>query len=98
MTQPIIFSVDTESYYDKEISIKTLGSWNYVFHPERDHYLVSVLGSDGTRFVGHPKDAPWAHMAGGIWLSWNAGYDGLVHKCLIADGTIPEVYPSEWHD
>lgn len=93
-----IWSLDTESYYDKDFSLKTMGTWDYVFHPAADHYLASVAGSDGTRFVGHPKDAPWEHMHGGIWLSWNTGYDGLVYRRLIQDGKVPYSLPTEWHD
>lgn len=94
----IIWSLDTESYYDKDFSITTMGTWNYVFHKEADHYLVSIAGSDGTRFVGRPEDAPWQRMAGGLWLSWNRGYDGLVHKRLILDSRIENMQPAEWHD
>ncbi len=94
----IIWSLDTESYYDKDFSITTMGAWNYVFHPSADHYLVSVVGSNGDEFVGKPEDAPWGKMVNGIWLSWNAAYDCLVIQRLIRDGRIPNVAPKEWHD
>lgn len=93
-----IWSLDTESYYDNELSIKTLGAWHYVFHPAADHYLVSVAGSDGTRYVGPPEGAPWSKMAGGIWLSWNTAYDGLVWQRLVRDSRIPKDMPIAWHD
>lgn len=92
-----VFAWDSESFYSKELSITTLGAWGYNFHPEADHYLVSVAGSDGTRFVGSPKDAPWEHMATGCWVSHNVSHDGLVHKRLVQDGTIPDLQPVEWH-
>lgn len=94
-----VFAVDFEAYYDKKVSIKPLGTWGYVFHDEADAYLVSICGSDGTQFVGHPKDAPWEKLHGGIWLAHNYGYDGLVMKRLRREGIIPNtVWPLEEHD
>lgn len=94
----IVWSLDTESFYSKEFSITNLGAWQYVFAPKAEHYLVSVAGSDGTRYVGSPEGAPWQQMQGGLWVSVNVGYDALVRRRLIQDGRIPDLPPSEWHD
>lgn len=94
----IVWSLDTESYYDKDFSLTKMGTWQYVFHKDADHYLVSLAGSDGTRYVGSPEGCPWQRMAGGLWLSWNRGYDGLVHRRLVQDKRIPNLPSAEWHD
>jgi hypothetical protein len=92
------YALDYESYYDKEISITTLGGWGYVFHPEADAYLISIAGTDGLRYVGSPKNAPWEQLNGGIWLAHNYAFDGIVMKRQREEGTIPaHVQPSEEH-
>ena len=51
----ITYAVDFETYYDKNCSIKTLGTLGYFSHPDFDAYMVSVVGDEGTNFVGDPK-------------------------------------------
>lgn len=94
----ITWAWDSESYYANGFNLESLGSWQYIFHPDADHYLVSVAASDGTKFVGKPEDAPWDRMAGGIWVCHNTSHDGLVFQRLVRDSRIPNVQPSEWVD
>ena len=54
------FALDFETYYDKDCSIKTLGPLGYFSHPNFDAYMVSVVGDEGTEYVGHPKDFNWS--------------------------------------
>ena len=72
-----IAAVDFETYYDKTVSITTLGVWHYLRHELSDIYMVSIKTSDGREFVGHPHDAPWSDISGPgwTWLSHNAAFD-----------------------
>lgn len=99
---PGVVSVDTETFYDKDYSIRDLGTYGYTHDPRFDCYLVSVFGYllDGTpvRYVGHPSKFNWAAINGLIWLSHNKGFDHAVYLRLRE--LSPEVYtanPSAWH-
>ena len=69
------FAIDYETYYDKECSIRTLGVLGYFSHPNFDAYMVSVVGTEGTNFVGHPKEFDWSLLDGNVVLSHNASFD-----------------------
>ena len=81
------FAIDFESYYDKELSVSTMGAWHYA--KATNIYLVSIAGSDGSRYVGHPKDAPWDQVHMCEWVMHNAAFDLTLLECLMADGAIP---------
>jgi len=66
------FAVDFEADYDDEISIKTMGSYNYVRNT--DIYMVSIFG-EGMSWVGSPEEAPWGDIGGHRWVSHNASFD-----------------------
>jgi DNA polymerase I-like protein with 3'-5' exonuclease and polymerase domains len=72
-----VYAIDTETYYDKDYSITSLGPTAYCRHPKFECYLITVAGSDGLRFAGSPKDAPWDDLlAGGVeWVMHNARFD-----------------------
>jgi hypothetical protein len=92
-----IVAFDTETYYDKECSVKTLGNWGYVHHPAFECYMISVYDGESS-WVGHPKDfdsKKW--LEGNIILSHNAGFDVNVYQRLLEDGTLPPVEIPEWH-
>lgn len=87
-----VAAVDFETTYDKACSIKPLGWDAYFRHPHFEAYLVAIKTSDGIEFVGHPKDAPWAKIAGHHWISHNAAFDEnlyLIAKELGWWGDIP---------
>jgi DNA polymerase len=85
------YAIDTESYYDEDLSIGTLGVRRYV--RETEHYLVSIAGSDGFEWVGDPRSVPWDAMEFGDWVSHNAAYDRMV----IEQGLDLTVGPYTWH-
>ena len=69
----VTYAIDTESYYDDDVSIGTLGVRRYV--RETEHYMVSIAGSDGFEWVGPPQEAPWEKIKFGTWIAHNAAYD-----------------------
>lgn len=92
-----IVAFDTETFYNKEVSIKTLGNWAYTRHPQFECYLISVYdGKDS--WAGHPKDfdsEKW--LAGNVILSHNAGFDISVYQSLLEKGILSPVDIPEWH-
>ena len=92
-----IFAVDFETYYDKECSIKILGTLGYFSHPKFDAYLVSVVGTEGTSYVGHPKDFDWETLNGQIVLSHNASFDETLFFYGVEQGWWGNCSPQEWH-
>lgn len=90
MTKPPV-AVDYETFYDGEVSIRTMGAWNYCAHPDWDAYMVSIVGN-GVEFVGHPDQAPWEKVIDCDWVSHNAMFDQTVHR------QIGKPLPSgDWH-
>lgn len=88
----MIVALDTETYYDKEVSIGTLGTWHYLRHPKADLYLLSIVSDTGIEYVGHPKDFDWSQIIGPhvTWLSHNVGFDSMVVERLQELGHAPE--------
>ena len=91
------FAVDFETYYDKDCSIRTLGPLGYFAHPDFDAYMVSVVGDDGTEFVGHPKDFDWSTLDNNIVLSHNASFDETLYLFGITKGWWSECSPAHWY-
>ena len=91
------FAVDFETYYDKSCSIKTLGTLGYFSHPDFDAYRVSVVGDEGTSFVGHPKDFDWSILEGQIILSHNASFDETLFIYGAKKGWWTDFTWAEWH-
>lgn len=92
-----IYALDYETYYDKRCSIKTLGPLGYFSHPDFDAYMLTVKGTDGTEFVGHPKDFNWNLLNGNTALSHNAAFDETLYLYGTTKAWWPEVQPAEWH-
>lgn len=91
------YAVDFETYYDDEVSIKTLGAYNYLRHPKMDIYLVAIHGPNGS-WEGRPEDFQWEAIAGEDWLSHNAGFDALVYERLKeVFPDLPWPDPPAWH-
>ena len=91
------YAVDFETYYDKDCSIKTLGTRGYFNHFDFDAYMVSVVGDEGTSFVGHPKDFDWSILEGNRVLSHNASFDETLYFFGCERGWWKKVTPAEWH-
>lgn len=90
------FAVDFETYYDKDCSIRTLGPLGYFSHPDFDAYMVSVVGDEGTEFVGHPKDFDWQILKGNRVLSHNASFDETLYFFGVDKGWWERVKFLEW--
>ena len=91
------YALDFETYYDKECSITTLGALGYFSHPSFDAYMVSVVGTDGTSYVGHPKDFEWSKLNGQIVLSHNASFDETLYLYGVSQKWWDDCDPAEWH-
>jgi|11BtaG_2_1085332.scaffolds.fasta_scaffold00391_5 DNA polymerase I-like protein with 3'-5' exonuclease and polymerase domains len=91
------FAIDYETYYDKECSIRTLGVLGYFSHPNFDAYMVSVVGTEGTNFVGHPKEFDWSLLDGNVVLSHNASFDETLFLYGVSQNWWDDCDPAEWH-
>jgi len=91
------FALDFESYYDKVCSIRILGPLGYFGHPDFDAYMVSVVGDEGTNFVGHPKDFDWSLLDGNVVLSHNASFDETLYLFGVRQKWWDSCSPAEWH-
>jgi len=91
----MIYGIDTESFYSKEVNISSLGHYHYLRHPECDIYMVSIAGDDGFRWVGRPEAAPWARVAGHTWVHHNAAHEDAVFLAAKEQGLMPDVTGSE---
>jgi len=91
------YALDYETYYDKRCSIRTLGPRGYFSHPDFDAYMVSVVGDDGTKFCGHPKDFDWNLLIGNRVLSHNASFDQALYLFGVEQNWWPSVEFAEWH-
>ena len=85
------FSIDFETYYDRDYSLKKMDAWSYVHHPKFDCYLMSVYGN-GFKWVGHPKDFDqWHLFENATLVAHNAAFDSLVFKRLQDQCIIPKI-------
>jgi len=91
------YALDYETYYDKRCSIRTLGPMGYFTHPDFDAYMLTVKGTDGTEFIGHPKEFNWDLLIGNRAISHNAAFDETLYLHGATEGWWPEVKPLEWH-
>lgn len=87
MREPI-YALDTENYYDSEISISTMGAWKYARASE--NYMLTIAGSDGVKYAGNPKDFDWGILKGKTIVMANAGYDLTVLEAEGEKGNIPK--------
>ena len=92
------FALDYETYYDKDCSIRKLGFNCYFSHPDFDAYKLSVVGDEGTSFVGCPKkEFDWSLLEGQRVLSHNASFDESLYLFGAREGWWPLVDYAEWH-
>lgn len=76
-----IISLDTETYYDDECSVKPLGYDRYARHPKARAYLISVC--DGKEsWAGEPRDFNFESLRGKQIVSHQAAFDEEI--CLAA--------------
>jgi len=84
-------AIDFESYYDKDISVTTMGAWKYA--RETDIYMVAMYFDDGTCFVGAPVDAPWLRCHKRDWIMHNAAFDLTLYEALAEKKWVTRVEP-----
>lgn len=85
--KPIAF--DTECFYSNDVSIKPLGAWAYVRHPQADHYLLTVDDGTGNVWAGRPETFDWDQLRGSQLLAHNMSYDEVVLGALVEQGKAP---------
>ncbi len=90
MSHPSV-AIDFESYYDKDISVTTMGAWKYA--RETDIYMVAMWFDDGTCFVGEPLEAPWLKCHQRDWIMHNAAFDLTLYEALAERGWVTRVKP-----
>jgi DNA polymerase I-like protein with 3'-5' exonuclease and polymerase domains len=87
----ITYALDFESFYDNDCSITTLGPRGYFSHPAFDAYMVTVVGDDGYRFAGHPKEFNWSLLEGKTVVMHNASFDESLYLYGVEKGWYPKV-------
>jgi DNA polymerase I-like protein with 3'-5' exonuclease and polymerase domains len=90
------YAIDFESFYSKECTVGDMGAWHYA--RATDIYLVSIVGDDGLRYVGHPKSAPWVFVNGATWVMHNAAFDLTLLGALIEAEVVPLVIARDIFD
>lgn len=80
---------DTETYYDKEYTMKDRDARTYCADPRGYCYIISV--TDGKRvWSGTPKDFDWEIVRGKKLCAFNQNFDAAVyHFMLGAPGNFP---------
>jgi hypothetical protein len=96
--QPLTVSLDYETFYSKEYSIRDLGNYGYTHHPEFNAYLLTAATEDGDTWGGNPKEFDYPAVDGAIWIMANAGFDVSVTERLIELGDVPSVRPVAVYD
>lgn len=88
-----VFAWDSETYYDNEVSIRTLGLFNYTNHPRTRTYIISCVTSEGHKYVGPPDGFDFSSVAGEdwLWVSHNQGFESAVYARLHKES--PEDFP-----
>lgn len=71
-------AIDFETFYSKDCTISELGVHGYCNHPDWEAYLVSIVTTEGLKYVGHPSKAPWEEIKDYLWISHNAAFDRYV--------------------
>jgi len=90
------YAIDFESFYSKDCTVGDMGAWHYA--RATDIYLVSIAGDDGTRYVGHPKEAPWEKVHDETWVMHNAAFDLTLLDALIEKAIVPFTHAKEVFD
>lgn len=87
-TEPPV-AVDYECYYDKIVSVKTVGAYKYLRDPKCDIFLASLFDGAGPGWAGDPDNFDWESISGRDWVSHNRSFDKLVFERLQELGRIP---------
>jgi DNA polymerase I-like protein with 3'-5' exonuclease and polymerase domains len=90
------YAIDFESFYSKDCTVGDMGAWHYA--RATDIYLVSIVGDDGLRYVGHPKSAPWEQVHDETWIMHNAAFDLTLLDALMEKAIVPFSQPQRVFD
>lgn len=92
-----LVAIDVETYFDKEMSLRKMSTWEYVFHPKTFPYMMSVK-TDTYNWCGDPREFyMWDLFDGKVVCAHNASFDGLVWKRMVRDGVVPKgCKPKRW--
>jgi len=92
-------SLDYETEYSKDYSIRDMGAWAYCNDPRFNAYLLAVAWEDGRTWIGNPKDFDWESINGLDWVAANAGFEWEVTERLRKDGVVPaHIKPRKIYD
>ena len=92
-----VAAIDTETYYDKVCSVKTLGNEAYTRHPDFEVLCVSGYTTDlgGEPWAQPVETTPWDEIHGLPRVAHNAAFDWAV---LDSIPSAPKVDPDKWYD
>lgn len=92
------YALDFETYYSKSdgASVSLTGIKAYVRHPKFSAYMISVVGDDGYKFVGHPKDFDWSVLNGKHIVSHNASFDASIYEEGVKLGWWQKINHAGW--
>lgn len=91
------YAIDFECYYDKQVSITTLGQHHYLHHPDCDIYLVGIFSKEaGFSYVGEPAAVEWTRFHGQRLVAHNARFDRACFTRLQELGVIPADVQPHW--
>lgn len=89
-------ALDSENYYDKEITLRKQGTWRYTRDPGAYCYMISVHDGEET-WAGEPKDFNWDSLTGNDIWSHNAYHDRNVYEAGVEQGKFPQVKVNSWN-
>lgn len=93
--EPVV-AIDFETYYDRECSVRTMGTEQYVRHERFDPYMVAICCGPGhpLNYTGLTKDYHgWAKLPRARWVSHNAAFDSAVYREMRRRGMLPPDAP-----
>ena len=93
-----VVAIDFETYYDRSVSVNTLGTYHYLRHPACSIYLVAAYAPEiGFAYVGEPEQMDWSVLQGRRVIAHNVSFDRACFVRLKELGVIPQdVEPAEW--
>jgi DNA polymerase len=90
-------AIDFETYYDSECSVRALGNYHYMNHPEWDALLLAIYG-DELQGVYRIEDVPWSQLSNRPLIAHNAGFEQGVLNRLKEQDRAPDLFTTRWHD
>lgn len=91
------YAIDFETYYDRMVSINTLGLHHYLHHPDCEIYLVALYSKEARfAYVGEPHGMDWQILRGQKLVAHNARFDRACFRRLQELGKIPADVQPEW--